>query len=393
MSSTDPKLKLDELHQAAERVAANLVELEVDPERQLVEAASLEGVSADRAVAAGDAVTELWRRKGLLEGLLQKADKLRSSRKTEELSSLLDGPSIELASTDVPLAERELLGSTRSIDRCSPDALLAEMASSFEEVKAVISQITGVWTALNPRLEGARSMLEEAGRLADEAGGAARVDVESAGRELATVSRATLADPLSVDPHEVDGVASAAEALRDALQADLALRRNFDASRLEALELVTRLASTERDVAAAQSELGLKIAGASAPPLRTTSDDRATELEAVRELAATGRWREARTTLAAVRSETERGIARAEDALAAARGPLEARNQLRGLLDAYQVKAKRTGRLEDPRVAEIFSRAQDCLYTAPTDLALAAQLVRSYQDALQGAVSDTGVPR
>jgi hypothetical protein len=137
----------------------------------------------------------------------------------------------------------------------------------------------------------------------------------------------------------------------------------------------------------------VKIAGGSAPPLTTTSTDRATELEAVGALAAARRWREARMALAAARSATERGIAEAQDALDAARRPIEARNQLRGLLDAYQAKAKRTGRLEDPRLAEMFSRAQDSLYTAPTDLARATQLVRSYQDALQGAVSDVGAPR
>jgi hypothetical protein len=77
-----------------------------------------------------------------------------------------------------------------------------------------------------------------------------------------------------------------------------------------------------------------------------------------------------------------------EDALRthlANRAPIEARDQFRALLEAYQVKAKRLGLLEDPRLADIFDRAHDALYTAPTDLALAARLVRSYQESLSGS--------
>jgi hypothetical protein len=264
------------------------------------------------------------------------------------------------------------------------------MASSFTQVKAVISQITGIWATLNPRLDRARSALDEAGRLADQLGEPARVDVDSATLELAAISRAALVDPLSVDSGDVDRMANTAVALRDDLQADLALRGSFEARTRESRELVSRLAGLERDVDAAQSELAVKIAGASVEPLTRTSDNRAAELDGVLELAGAGHLREARKTLEAVRARTESGIAEAKEALDAARAPVQARNQLRGLLDAYQAKAKRTGRLEDPRVAEIFSRAQECLYAAPMDLALATRLVRSYQEALQGSVSDAG---
>ncbi len=64
------------------------------------------------------------------------------------------------------------------------------------------------------------------------------------------------------------------------------------------------------------------------------------------------------------------------------RAPLRDRNQLRALLETYQVKAKRLGRDQDLGLSEIFREARDVLYTAPTDLAQAAQLVRRYQQAL-----------
>jgi hypothetical protein len=72
----------------------------------------------------------------------------------------------------------------------------------------------------------------------------------------------------------------------------------------------------------------------------------------------------------------------AKRALRANRTPIEARNQLRALLEAYQVKAGRLGLIEDPRLERLFARAHEALYTAPTDLTLAAPLVREYQEAL-----------
>ena len=72
----------------------------------------------------------------------------------------------------------------------------------------------------------------------------------------------------------------------------------------------------------------------------------------------------------------------ASTALTANRAPLESRNQLRALLDAYQVKAARLGVVEDSRVAAIYDQAKTELYTAPTDLASAGELVRRYQQAI-----------
>jgi hypothetical protein len=85
---------------------------------------------------------------------------------------------------------------------------------------------------------------------------------------------------------------------------------------------------------------------------------------------------------------TERVAVRQDEAqrlLRASRVPIEARNQLRALLDAYQVKAKRLGMVEEREVADAYRRAQAALYTAPTDLNVAAQLVRTYQEMINGS--------
>ena len=73
--------------------------------------------------------------------------------------------------------------------------------------------------------------------------------------------------------------------------------------------------------------------------------------------------------------------------------PIDARDELRGRLDAYQAMAHRIGMLEDPDAAQRYERAHDVLYTAPTDLVEAAELVRRYQDALSMRAPDRKEPR
>ena len=58
------------------------------------------------------------------------------------------------------------------------------------------------------------------------------------------------------------------------------------------------------------------------------------------------------------------------------------REELRGLLGAYQAKAARLGAAEDPGLIERYDRARGLLWTAPCDLAAAADAVTGYQQAV-----------
>jgi hypothetical protein len=385
MKLDDLDHKLQELNGAAERISANLVELEIDSSRQLLEASTLEGESAARWSAASVVLDELWRRQGLLEGLVKQGDKLRRSRRADQLRSLLEGPSIELASSDVPLAERELLGSPQVTDRCSPDELLDSMSVAFDQVKTVISRVGEAWDTSIPRLDAARRLLQETKRLADDLGESPSTEVDSAAQTLHALSASITTDPLSVKAKDVDRLIEALEAIRNDLAGCAALKRGLDARLLEARELLERLRAAVREGRAAHEEALIKIAVPAVPGPMEPPNNLELGLTEIAELAHRGAWRRAQRALEEWTAHTTELLDDARRTLDASRAPIEARNQFRALLEAYQVKAKRLGRLEDPRLADIFGRAQEELYTAPTDLALAAQLVRSYQQALSGS--------
>ncbi len=385
MKLDDPAQRLQRLHKAAEWISANLVELEIDSTRRLLESSMLEGESAVRWSAASDALTELWRRHALLEDLLHRMDSLYGSRRADELRFLLEAPSIELASSDVPLAERTLLGAPQVADRCSPDELLCSMSAAFDEIKTVVSAIGSAWEASIPRLDAARRLLQETSQLAEELGETGGRDLDSASDTLDRLSASITTDPLSVAPDAVDMLVRAVHAVRDDLEGIGALKRGFEAAILEARALLERLRTAVREAQAAHQELLIRISVRGTPAAPKARGELETELTGIAELAQRGAWREARRALADWTARSNELLDEARRALDANRAPIDARNQFRALLEAYQVKAKRLGLVEDPELEDIFARAREALYNAPTDLALVAQLVRSCQQALTGS--------
>jgi ABC-type transporter Mla subunit MlaD len=386
-------MKLDEARQelqrvraASERVSANLVELEIDSSRQLLEARKLTGESATRWSAASAALTKLWEWRGLLDGFLGHAEELsRGGRRMRELEPLLVTPSIELARSPVPLAERELLGSSEVTVRCTPDQLLERMSAAFDEVKTVVAEFGRAWDTLTPRLAAARGLLDQVQAIAASSGESGRTDLDEASDRLTRLGAALTSDPLSVAPSAVDRVIDSLEAIRRDLEATGALRRDFDARLADSRALLRQLQSIVDEAHAAHEELLIKIAAPAAGTPPELPADLDGELDHIAALARSDAWRDARRRLDQWTARARELLDVGQQALHENRAPIESRNQLRSLLEAYQVKASRLGTVEDPELERTFAQAHQALYTAPTDLALVAQLVRRYQERLSAA--------
>jgi hypothetical protein len=384
MTHTEIDEKLKTLRDAVERIGQNLVDLEVDSSRKLLEATKLSGESASRWASASAKLTELWQWHGLLQAHLERATKLREAKRFDELEALLATQSIELSTSDVPLEQRTLLGDSQVTDRVSVSQLLRRMSAAFDEVKTVVSRIGSCWEALIPRLEGARRELSECRQLAAELGEADRPDVEAAAQQLEALNTATTSDPLSVSAGEIDRLSRTLSDIRGDLDSIAAVRRDFGGRISEAHALVDQLRAVVDEGREAHEELLVKIATPTAPAALELRDDLDAQLARISALGSGGQWREARLALDQWMQSTRALVDEAQRILRANRAPIESRNQFRSLLDAYQVKAKHLGMIEDPELVEIFEQAHEALYTAPTDLALVGQLVRRYQQTLNG---------
>lgn len=373
--------ELARLKEASERIVANLVELEIDSSRQLLEASVLTGTSAERWAQASAALTDLWGWRALLEGLLGRAGKLRrGSRHADELRSLLAGPSIELTGSAVPLTERDLLGSAEMTTRCTPEELIARMSTAFDEAKRVVAEFAAAWNALTPRITSAHAALEQARALAAELGESEHADLAQAADRMQSLTAALSADPLSVEPAQLDRLLDSIESIRRDLVQSTKLRDALEPRLADARARLAGLTTLVEAASTAHQETMVKIAVPAAPAPPEVPDDPSAELDQIERLARSGAWREAGRRLERWISHTAALVEDAQRILDANRAPLEARNQFRALLEAYQVKARRVGAIEDPELERVFAEAHAELYSAPTDLARAAQLVRRYQE-------------
>jgi hypothetical protein len=330
---------LAQLHTEADRLGGLLLELELDGDRKLLDATTLQGTTATRWSAVD--LLAAWESHAELTATLERADELRGSRprvrpdRRAELEELLDGRSEPVRSA----------------------------LQAAEEASAIVGAAGAAWGALTPRIAAASDAIE-AGRL-----GGLRAECKRLGAELA-------ADPLSVDPARVDALEQAV--------AELAGLREDAATKIAAArELLDRLEDAQRDGEAAHELVLAKIANPSVPSPRRVLSELADGLREIESLVEHARWAEARDALArwsaAATAELDRALAIA----AANRAPIERRNQLRGLLKAYQGKARSLRALEDDGIVALFEGARHELYTAPTDLGVASELITRYQEALR----------
>lgn len=374
------------LRDAAEQISANLLELEQDPNRELLQATDLQGQSAARWAQASASLTQLWQSYSFLTGLLDRVAGLRGTRtrppegQLAELGALLQGPSIELSNQQVPLQERDLLGSPQV--RCTPDELLARMSVEFDQSKTVIAAIGEAWDALIPRVRAARASLDGCVELARALGDAEPSELDLARRRLAELAAALAKDPLSVSAKDVEALETSLQAIRRDLEGVGEVRRDISQLLVDAHEVLEELRRAVREGEAAHEEVRIKITSLAVRKPLVLDSALEQQLEDVAELSDRGAWREARAALEQWRARAGSLLDQARRIAAENRVPLQTRSQLRGLLDAYQAKVKRLRLIEDPELSAIFEEAHEALYTAPTDLVRAGELIGHYQQAL-----------
>jgi hypothetical protein len=388
MSLQEIDSTLQRLRGATEAIGANLLEVELDPNRELLDSSTLEGESATRWDEASTTLAQLWQWHALLEALLDRAVKLRGARprlpekRLRELRELLEGASIELSSVHVPLEQRDLLGGAQTALRCTPQELLERSSAAFDQAKTVLAAAGNAWDALLPRLQAARAALQESTELGGALGEGEPPGLDRARARLSELTEKLSKDPLSVSGEGVAELERSLQAVRGDLDSLDELRREIATQLADARELLDELRGVAREGAEAHEQALAKIAAPAVPEPLSVDGALGSQLEDVERIAHHGAWREARvvleqwTTRARSLLEQGRRIAREN------RAPIETRNELRGLLDACQAKATRLGLIEDPRLSGMFEQAHDSLYTAPTDLVKASELVHRYRNAL-----------
>jgi hypothetical protein len=372
-------------------IQTNLLELDGSFGKQMLAGAVLTGESKRRWEAAAADLAALWetfttyaavvdQAAGLLAGARRSSD-----RELAQITTLLTGASVEVTRS-VPLARRDLTETGRS--RLSLAAAVREMRRSFDGVGDVVAGAESVWnetadglSEIGAELDAAKKQLGDTGD--DEAAAA----LAAARDELGRLRDLLNADPLalwqggSVDTARLGRLRKQAAAAA-ARAAEIARVRADAQRRIAAAAAAVSAASAAfADAVAARDRAAARIAAAELPPPPAEAVGLDVRLAALDKLKAAGRWGRLAEELDTIEAQAAAAGQRCRDTQQAAAALLDRRNELRGLLDAYQIKAARLGAAEDSELSRLYNQAHELLWTAPCDLAAAAAAVTRYQQA------------
>ncbi|MFC5181112.1 hypothetical protein [Actinomadura harenae] len=390
---------LARLRDERDRISAGLLDLDAQPGRRMLDGAAMSGASAELQARVADRMARLWLLFDRYRQALSAAEELRErharpkSPELAELTRLLDGRSVELEPEHVPLEKRGLLGGPGP-ERLTLEATVRRMTALYGEVAQDIAAVDAAWTALLPALETAESRHREAAALA-AALEASTTEVNRLGREVAEAGHVVRSDPLSLmrkggpDTSALTRLANGLGEVAARLEEALRLREGY-AGRLDATEsLVDEVRRAHEAALRAHAEALEKIAS---PGLSEPSDlagALADRLAALRSLPSTGRWDELAERLSDLERAAADARARAQRDRELATGLLERREELRGRLAAYRVKAARLGLAEDAELLTIHERARELLWTSPCDLRAATVALSGYQQAVNSRAKGT----
>lgn len=339
---------VDELRARLSRIADGLHRIDAEPEcRLLGDPSSLDGVSAGLAESVADAFDRIWTEYPALTEALEQAPGDKSS----------------LLMTDVPDRIRRLDGDVlRILDAAKQIAeawrtALPRADQLRETLAAVEDDARTIGMADDPRLGNARRLVEHLGK---------------------QVAR----DPMSVDPQPATtAVIEIAEEVAELVSLHGSLPTDLSAAK-ELLDTIVATIAEGRD-ALARSRDRVKDPQGLLEPLDAAaldSGDLALRpwLARIDDEARAGRWLAAARGLQRWRTVADGWLHNATRVVEANRSPVDRRDELRGMFDAYRAKAAATGRAEDRTLTDAAQAARAALYTAPCDLEEAERLVHDY---------------
>ena len=380
-------------------VSQNLIDLHGLPSYQRLAGVSgfpkieLTGVTQARVTPALEAMSHLFQHFDLLVTVLSQAIEKRkqvprflgSEQKIREIEDILTGASIQLAVVQIPLAQRGLLSAATSENAIAPNDLLAAMTNAFEVARDAVLAVDQAWLRLDTTLADAEAEIIALQNLAKSLGQDASNELAIARQKIATLRTSIESDPLGVsaDFHrEIRTPIARVKATLDQLvQQQNQIRDNLETAH----KLLKQLVELNRQAAESFAESEEKVVDHSTlkAPLAWEQIEALSQwLKRLETKFTEGLLTPVRVGLENWTVKVKEYIAAEQRAYTANRAPLDTRQELRGRLDALKAKALARGLAEDAMLTELAQNAKPLLYTRPTPLDKAAELVSQYEKCL-----------
>jgi hypothetical protein len=403
LSSDEVDNALAKLVTDGDRIGGALVALESHPGHQFLSGARLTGRTAAGWDETSADIALLYQRFDAYRTVLDKAREVRGRRSrpgaTEltELTGLLRGPSIVLATEEVPLQQRNLTGPATVTSRMTLSQLVAAMDTTFQRATEVVVAADEVWSAFVHQADGLDVRLDAARELAASLGlGESRdplfTALEQIGAALGDLRARAFADPLAFYQGELGHGRPALDEVTvldtrlAKVRADedelAAVRAGIDVDVMRASAAIDGIDAIAADARRARDLVLDKIAEPAIAAVPAETDDLRVRLRSLADDVAGRRWAAVSDELTALGAATDAATRRVQDVLDTANALLGRRAELRGRLDAYRVKAARSRLAEDAETSACYQEAYDLLWTVPCDLRAATRALNRYQQAI-----------
>lgn len=354
----------------------------------------LTGITQTRVTPALEAMNDLFQYFDLLVQTVDKAIKLRqqsprflSIPKMSEIRQLLTGASIELPGVQTPLAQRELLTGAETTNKISPAQLLQMMENAFSIARDAVLAVDDAWTHLDGMLGDAEAQIFSLQNLAISLNQDCQSELIQAASAIASFRRTTEQDPLGTTMVFQEDVQPILAQVKATLEQRIKQHNQIREKIAIAHNLLQQLKEIHSLAIAAFAECQDKVLDHSIliPPL---PDE---QIEALRQWLmkletklAEGLVNPIIVGLDNWTIKAREYIASEQQAYAVNNAPLQTRRELRGRLDALQAKALARQLIEDPILTELGLQAKQLLYSRPTPLNKAAELISLYEKRLNG---------
>lgn len=393
LTADEAEKKIKALEQLITTSSTNMVELTTERTFMLLGSPTftrLSGETKRQCEAVIPAFEELFGMITLMQSQVDKAKAIMANlprlagreAKLIEVTTLLS--EIKLPPVAVPLEKRGLLTGAELAATITADRIMEVMATSFTEANQLIFKIKAAWATLNGKVgkheEALKLLQQEALAL-----GVTTPELSEAEEILATVRSAINSDPLTADGNFESQVLPAIEASRTRLAQLKALKNQVVDQLAEAEQALAHLNTTHASSLQAVEERKAKLTVDHEDQLTMPLDGKVIDqltawLERLKTTVGDGKYQAASIGLVNWTAQVLNRTSSAESAFQANDALLRERRDMRGLIQALRVRAAAEGMAEDAALSAMYTRVSQLLYSRPTPMTQARQLVKEYQD-------------
>ena len=387
--------ELARLEADAGRVSDALVELTEYNSYKLLESAPLSGSTAQRWQRMSAKIAALWDDFTAYQDVLNRAKEIRGRRikpRPEDLAAitkLVRGDSITLSTKSVALSERTLLGPSTISETATLAQTLSRMNTEYQLAADFIAQTEEAWNRLFAAADPVQARLKQLGETARGIGDRS-VNTAVAGLidSYSALRREIFADPLGlvVQGSTFNGRLAEIErqigVVAEAASHQADLRADYDRGTEHLRQLVERVDEVEAAQRQVAQTVRDKILLENLPAFTTQAPALRARLGALDALRAQGQWGRLTSEAAILADALDAALAAATKVEQLMSGLLERREELRGRLQAYRVRAARKGAAESQPLEAYYQTARELLWTKPCDLAAATRALSVYQKAV-----------